>query len=113
MQEVKMTVSVPPMISAYFAATNAHDPDAAVASFAEMAVVVDERHEYVGKPAIRGWLVAVFAKYGVTSTVSAITHQGDTHRVAALVSGNFPGRPATLHYDFTLADDGIARLSIG
>lgn len=108
-----MTQSVPTPIAAYFSASNAKDPDAALASFAEAATVVDEGQTHVGKSAIRGWLLEVFAKYGVTATVSAITRQGDNYRVAALVAGNFPGSPATLHYDFTLGDEGIERLKIG
>jgi uncharacterized protein (TIGR02246 family) len=113
MQEPVMVQTIPAQIARYFQASNDRNPDSAAATFAEMATVVDEGRSHVGRPAIRAWLVAVFGKYGVTATVSEVTRQGEDYRVAALVAGNFPGSPATLHYDFKLADEQIARLSIG
>ena len=108
-----MTISVPAQITAYFAASNTQDIDAAVAAFAEAATVVDEGRTYIGRPAIRAWLETVFAKYGVTAVVSEHVVLGDGHRVGALVSGNFPGSPAMLHYEFVLEGEGIVRLAIG
>lgn len=108
-----MTVIVPTPIANYFSASNAHDPDAAVACFAPAAQVIDEGETHVGPAAIRAWLVKVYAKYGVTATVTEVTPQAGGQRVAAEVAGNFPGSPAVLHYDFTLADGAITRLSIG
>lgn len=108
-----MSLVVPSPIATYFSASNAHDPDAAVACFAPAAQVVDEGETHVGPAAIRAWLVKVYAKYAVTATVTSVTPKGDGHRVAAQVAGNFPGSPATLHYDFSLVDGAITRLSIG
>lgn len=108
-----MPISVPAPVTAYFAASNAQDIDAAVATFAESAIVVDEGRTYVGRPAILSWLEEVFAKYGVTAEVSEHAVLGDVHRVGALVSGNFPGSPAVLRYQFGLEGEGIVRLAIG
>lgn len=108
-----MTITVPAPITAYFAASNGRDISAAVAAFAEAATVVDEGRTYVGRPAIRAWLEEVFARYGVTADVSEHVMRGDVHRVGALVSGNFPGSPAVLHYEFVVEREGIVRLAIG
>lgn len=108
-----MAQSIPAPIAAYFAGSNEQDADAALAAFAEAATVVDEGHTHVGTAAIRAWLFDVFAKYGVTATVTDVARNGEVYRVAALVSGNFPGSPAVLHYEFVVEGAGIARLAIG
>ncbi len=56
---------------------------------------------------------ATTRKYRVTVEVVDATVNGHAWRIAGMVSGNFPGSPATLHYNFTLHDGRIARLEIG
>lgn len=47
--------TLPGPIAAYFAAANAHDSDATVACFTDVAVVHDERRKMRGGTAIRAW----------------------------------------------------------
>jgi ketosteroid isomerase-like protein len=100
-------------LDAYFAAKNRKDIKAMLASFAEDAIVKDEGRTHSGLAAIRGWMEETARKYGVSVEVSDVEEQSDRVRVAALVSGNFPGSPATLHYTFQLSGDRISRLEIG
>jgi ketosteroid isomerase-like protein len=108
-----MTVKLPQLLADYFAAKNRHDIDAMLTPFAPDATVRDEGEIHQGSDAIRDWMDATTRKYRVTVEVADATANGQAWRVAGLVSGNFPGSPATLHYNFTLAGDRIARLEIG
>ena len=108
-----MTANLPQPLADYFAAKNRHDIDAMLVPFSSDATVKDEGEPHRGSVAIRGWMEATTRKYRVTVEVADVTVNGDKWRIAGIVSGNFPGSPATLHYVFTLADDRIARLEIG
>ena len=108
-----MTKTLPPALERYFAAKRSEDIDAVVLTFAEDALVQDEKHMHRGRPAIRAWIEETTAKYHASAEVTGVEANGDKLRVAALVSGNFPGSPVTLHYDFILRDGLIAELSIG
>ncbi|KRB21038.1 MULTISPECIES: nuclear transport factor 2 family protein [Mesorhizobium] len=108
-----MTANLPQPLANYFAAKNRHDIDAMLAPFASDATVKDEGETHRGPAAIRGWMEETTRKYRVTVEVADATVRGDAWRIAGIVSGNFPGSPATLHYVFTLAGDRIARLEIG
>ena len=108
-----MTANLPQPLANYFAAKNRHDIDAMLAPFASDATVKDEGETHRGPAAIRSWMEETTRKYRVTVEVADATVRGDAWRIAGIVSGNFPGSPATLHYVFTLAGDRIARLEIG
>lgn len=108
-----MTIPLPVPLTNYFAAKNRHDIEAMLAPFAQDAVVRDEGKTHSGRAQIGAWMIDTTKKYRVTVEPVDASSAGDTWKVAALVSGNFPGSPATLHYRFTLADDQIAKLEIG
>ncbi|BCH06950.1 hypothetical protein MesoLj131c_12080 [Mesorhizobium sp. 131-3-5] len=108
-----MTANLPQPLADYFAAKNRHDIDAMLVPFSSDATVKDEGEPHRGSVAIRGWMEATTRKYRVSVEVADVTVNGDKWRIAGIVSGNFPGSPAILHYVFTLADDRIARLEIG
>lgn len=108
-----MTLQLPAPVAAYFLATNRHDIDATLLPFAADAVVHDEGGEHVGHVAIRAWMVETKNKYRVTVEPQEVQEAGDGTTVAALVSGKFPGSPATLHYSFTHSPAEIHRLDIG
>ncbi len=108
-----MTANLPQPLTDYFAAKNRHDIDAMLAPFSVDATVRDEGETHRGSIAIRDWMEATTNKYRVTVEVADATVNGDAWRIAGIVSGNFPGSPATLHYNFTLSDDRITRLEIG
>jgi hypothetical protein len=102
---------LPPPIAAYFAADT---PDANVVArcFSESAVVIDERREHRGRPAITRWRAEAIAKYHYTSEPLAVDVSGPEVAVTARVTGDFPGSPVELQYRFTLEGASIARLEI-
>lgn len=108
-----MSAELPQALADYFAAKNGRDIDAMLAPFADDALVHDEGRDMHGLAAIRDWMEMTTRKYGVTVKVEELSGDGSELTVAALVSGNFPGSPARLHYHFKLKDGKIARLGIG
>jgi SnoaL-like domain len=108
-----MTAKFPQPLTDYFVAKNRHDVDAMLLAFSSDATVKDEGKTHRGLAAIRDWMEETTKKYRVTVEVADATVNGDAWRIAGIVSGNFPGSPATLHYVFTLADDRITGLEIG
>lgn len=109
-----MAMELPVGLARYFAAQNAHDIDAMVASFAPDAEVRDEGRTHIGPDAIRAWKAATSAKYAATAEPLRSELDDETLKVTARVSGNFPGSPADLTYAFLLDDAGlIRRLEIG
>jgi len=108
-----MSQELPGPIADYFAAKNRHDIDAMLAGFAQDAIVKDEGETHRGHDAIRVWMEDTTRRYRVTVMPSVKTGAGEVWVIAGLVSGNFPGSPATLHYRFRLAGGRIAALGIG
>ena len=109
-----MTQELPPPLKRYFSSKATEDIDAMVSQFSERAVVRDENQTHTGLAAIRAWMEETMRKYHDTAEVSDVSVDGEKVRVAALVSGNFPGSPVTLHFNFTLDDgDRIGHLEIG
>jgi hypothetical protein len=102
---------LPPPIAAYFAADTS-DATVVARCFSESAVVIDERREHRGKPAIERWRAEALAKYHYTSEPLAVDVAGPEVTVTARVTGDFPGSPVTLQYHFTLEGVSIARLEI-
>jgi hypothetical protein len=102
-----MTLTLSKNLDRYFAAQNAHDAEGMVACFAPDAKVKDEGQEYAGRDEILGWKKETIAKYGISIEPLHVTERDETTTVVAKVSGNFPGSPAELTYDFGLAPDGL------
>ncbi len=103
---------MPAPLAAYFAGANSHDIDAALAPFAESAVVKDEGHQRLGRPAIRDWIEETTAKYQPVVEVLQVEALPGTATAAGRVSGNFPGSPIDLQYHFTLEAEKIVSLEI-
>ena len=104
-------VHLPPPIAAYFAADTS-DSNAVARCFSESAVVIDERREHRGRPAISRWSAEATAKYHYTSEPLGVDVSGPEVTVTARVTGDFPGSPVDLQYRFTLEGASIARLEI-
>ena len=107
----KRPIDLPPPIAAYFAADTS-DANAVARCFSESAVVIDERREHRGRPAITRWKAEATAKYHYTSEPLAVDASGRDVTVTARVTGDFPGSPVELEYRFTLESASIARLEI-
>lgn len=109
-----MPTDMPETLARYFAAQNEHDADGMVACFAADATVRDEGRTFVGRDAIRQWKLDTIAKYGVSAEPLNASRKSHGVAVIALVSGNFPGSPAKLTYEFALDAEGSIRgLEIG
>lgn len=104
-----MAAQLPDNLDRYFAAQNDHDADGMVAAFAPDAEVRDEGRVHVGRQAIREWKLETIAKYGISIQPLSSSTEGDVLTVTASVSGNFPGSPADLTYDFVLDGAGLIR----
>ena len=107
----KPPIDLPSPIAAYFAADTS-DANAVARCFSESAVVIDERREHRGRPAITRWKAEATAKYHYTSEPLAVDASGPDVTVTARVTGDFPGSPVELEYRFTLEGASIARLEI-
>ena len=106
------TLSLPPVLTDYFSAQNAHDIDRLVACFADDARVRDEGEDIVGQQAIRRWKEKTSARYKVQVKPLRMD-DGDGHvTVVARVSGTFPGSPADLTYRFGLDGGSIVSLEV-
>lgn len=107
-----MKLSIPDVVTNYFQAANARRPEEAAECFAQDALVHDEARDHVGRAAIREWVEETGAKYAATTVPEAATEAEGKHIVTATVSGNFPGSPIELDYEFTLRDGLISELRI-
>ena len=108
-----MPGDIPHTLTRYFAAQNAHDVDAMLAAFAPDAEVKDEGRTHVGSDAIREWKLATSSKYAITARPLEAERDGQALTATVAVSGNFPGSPANLTYDFLLdGSELIRRLEI-
>jgi hypothetical protein len=107
-----MSVAMPAPLAAYFAAKNRHDVDAALAAFAETAVVEDEGQRRRGHAAIRAWLEETTRKYRPTVEVTGVSEAAGRTIVTGLVSGDFPGSPVELRFAFGLEGGRVTSLAI-
>lgn len=106
-------MKLPPPIQAYFTADTNEDVPALTETFAPDAVVRDEGGSHAGRAAIAAWWRAAKDKYRYVAAPLDADAQGDTIRVRAQVTGDFPGSPAILTFAFRLTDRAIAELEIG
>ena len=104
-----MAYEMPATLARYFAAQNAHDVDAMLASFVPDAEVRDEGQTHVGRDAIREWKLATSAKYRITARPLRTERNDAAMAIVVEVSGNFPGSPAKLTYDFLLDESELIR----
>ena len=81
------TTALHPIIAEHFAAVNAHDEDAIVATFADDAFVNDVHREFSGADAIRRWVAKEMVGDKVTLEVTdVVDHYGET-----IVRGRYDG----------------------
>jgi hypothetical protein len=74
--------------------------------------VHDEQHAYHGSEEIAAWKAAAREKYQYTSEPLSAHVAGQSVRVHARLTGNFPGSPVEVDYGFTLTGDKISELAI-
>ena len=108
-----MSISLPSLVAEYFRRENAHDADAVAQCFSLDAEVRDEGNVHRGQAAIRSWKRATSTQYGATARPVACKATPLGCVVDAEVTGNFPGSPLRMSFDFTLDDATITGLRIG
>lgn len=106
-------MQLPDVIQTYFTARAPQDGDALEACFAPDAVVHDEGRSHHGPEAIRAWWLEAKAKYRHHAEPQEATRSDEGAVVQARVSGDFPGSPAMLRFDFALEGGRITTLRIG
>ena len=106
-----MNINLPPVIDAFFRATNTRECADFLSLFTGDAHVNDEANDHYGKE-IATWIDQATADTKPTADVTGITDGNGQFVVTARVSGEFPGSPIQLTYYFTLKDDKIATLLI-
>lgn len=102
----------PEIITRYFNAANAGLIDDASDCFSPDAVVEDEGGVHIGSGAVRAWIHETTEKYQPQVEVLRSEQTGRSVAVTGRVSGDFPGSPVELDYQFTLGDETISKLSI-
>ena len=107
-----MLHDLPAPVAGYLAAERAKDAAALASCFAEDAVVHDEGKDHRGVDAIRSWKAEADAKYDFVVEPLDAARDGATVKLRARVSGDFPGSPVELDFNFTLAGDKIAALDV-
>jgi len=100
---------LPAVVQALITAQNTYDSTAFAGVFTADAIVHDEGKTHIGTSEIKAWIEAANAKYAAALEPKSY----DKEMLEAVVSGNFPGSPAILHYQFTFDGDRIKTLSIG
>ena len=82
------------------------------ACFSQDAEVRDEGHAYRGRDAIRAWKRATSVRYGATAHPISCDMTLPGYIVQAEVTGNFPGSPVRIVFDFSLDGPAIIELAI-
>lgn len=108
-----MNRQIPAPLESYYQAVNAHDVKHMLACFKESATIIDEGQTLQGKIQIEEWMKSTIEKYKFSSKVIRFENINNKTRVTANISGNFPGSPIDLKYDFIIEDEKIMSLQIG
>jgi hypothetical protein len=106
------SLHLPAPVVNYLAAEKAKDADMLALCFTEDARVHDEGRDHRGRDAIRSWKRETDTKYQYVSDPLEASVTGNTVKLRARLTGNFPGSPVELDHTFTLANDKIASLEI-
>jgi hypothetical protein len=110
---LRASVDLPDAVARYFELDAERDVEGVTALFVDDATVVDEGETYTGPDAIRSWRAGPASRHMYTTVVSSTDAAGtDRFVVIGRLTGNLPGGTAHLRWDFTVADDRIARLVI-
>ena len=104
-------LNFPDPIAAYFDADQ-RDAEAVARCFTEQAVVEDEGRRHSGHAAIKAWKTSASRKYSYTSEPVSQAQKDDRTIVKTRLTGNFPGSPVELQFNFRLEHGKIAHLEI-
>lgn len=108
-----MTTEVPAVIASYFQASNADDIERLVGCFAPEASVSDENATHRGTVEIKQWAEDVRKKFRFKTEMLNMKERPGGAIITAKLSGNFPGSPVDLDFEFVLDREKIISLAIG
>ncbi|MDF3822324.1 nuclear transport factor 2 family protein [Leptospira sp. 96542] len=108
-----MKLKLPVPIETYIQASNDSDLKKVLSCFTDTATVLDEGKILTGHNAIGKWFRKTRSKYQFKSSPIALKGKDKKLILTAEVSGNFPGSPITLDYQFQIVSDLIQDLRIG
>ena len=107
-----MNTNVPGPVATYLAAEKAKDTQTLGQCFREDAGVRDEGREHRGVAAIKAWHREANAKYRYVVEPLEASTSGSAVVVRARVTGDFPGSPVELRFNFTVSEDRIVSLEV-
>ena len=108
-----MLAQLPQPVVNYLAAVTAKDTEMFARCFSDDARVHDEGRDYKGLDAITAWMKETQTKYKYVIEPLDASVSGNTVKLRARLTGDFPGSPVDLNFTFMLANDKIASLEIG
>ncbi|RYG13210.1 MAG: nuclear transport factor 2 family protein [Chitinophagaceae bacterium] len=103
-------MNLPQVIADLTQAQNNFDSLAYANCFSETAVVFDEGHTHHGKEEIELWIEKANKEYG--ALMKPLEYSESDGILKAEVSGNFPGSPLVLSYQFEFNSGKIQSLKI-
>jgi hypothetical protein len=103
---------LPKPIATYVGAENDDDMTKLAECFAHDAVVRDEGRTFEGLAAIEEWKTQAKKKYQHTVEPLAYVPTQVGGVLTMRLTGNFPGSPIDVKFDFALKDDMITSLAI-
>jgi ketosteroid isomerase-like protein len=110
------TRKLPTVIQSFIKATNNHDGEAFIETFADDALVNDFARNFWGKDSIRQWSDKEMIGDKVTLEADEIVEHYGEFMITALTDGNYDKSkspdPTYLDYFFTVKDNRIVRLII-
>lgn len=107
-----MSIQLPPPIARYVQLENAGETETLSTCFAPNAIVRDESRTYEGLAAITAWKAETTRKYHHTLTPLDVAQQQGKTVLTARLTGDFPGSPLTVHFDFVLEAGKILSLEM-
>ena len=107
-----MLAKLPQPVVNYLAAVKAQDTEGSVRCFTDDAQVYDEGRDYRGLDAITAWKKETQTKYKYEIEPLNASVNGNSVKLRARLTGDFPGSPADLDFTFVLANDKITSLEI-
>jgi len=107
-----MDLKLPEVIADYINASNTHNVTAVLACFSSSATVRDQNQTISGKKLIKDWIANTIAKFESRFEPLRMREGDDETALLVNVTGNFPGSPVTLNYQFKIKSGKILSLSI-
>lgn len=103
-------MNLPKVVEELIKTQNEFDSNAYAQCFTESAVVFDEGKTHTGRKEIEQWIDKANKDY--RATMKPVDYSETEQTLKAEVSGNFPGSPLVLTYQFDIRDEKIQSLKI-